>query len=109
MYQERRGLFGESGSLIDSLIRNGRYSWIKRLIIDGFRFFSAKNFVKLTCTIGPNTKSKEAIDFLEFLIEKRLEFDINDLIWIDKMKSSRSKDFKETVGSDWVHFHNSWL
>lgn len=104
----RETFFTEMVSLIHALIRNGRFSWLKWLISRGFRFFGSESSACLVCTLSPPQKVNEAIDFLNFLLVERNEFDVNTpvryyqttapLLNILLKSSTPNLEFKEAVG-----------
>lgn len=77
---EQRDFFSISSNLASAIVSSGNYHFAKKLMCKGVYPTSASYFASSVCSFGRVERIQEAIDFLDFLILRRQEVDVNALV-----------------------------
>lgn len=95
--------------IANAIVSSGNYHFAKWLITNGRYPAAASYMASAACTYGPNDKVQDVIDFLDFLLVKRQEFNVNEPIYppiygpkapllMILITGKKCREYKEAVG-----------
>ena len=107
-YEKNPKLFSNDRPIYRVILSSANYKYAKKLMIRGYDIGPPVFLAKEACNNGNLRKAEKTIEFLDYIISQRHDFDVNEPIWpINQAKErilhyllrgNSDKIFKENVG-----------